>query len=298
MAYAKSYTWYRDDNWINIQTYNAKHVYLYSLEIETKHKLKIPITITHSDIHWQYAMQGGYRLPHPLPKTPILKKGQKHLLQAEKGPIDFEVDKGRHWIIGFNIAASWLNRYPEELHEQSKKLPNELLPNKLYHTNPSCITDSDRATLYYLLGLRPQRHLLQDSQIYVPISILVDQMHTTYTSEKGSVESKVKAIKKYIQQCITTDQYLPTIHVIADQFYINKDHLCRVHNKLYGESLASFINNSKLSRALELLARKVAIHEIAYLLGYNEQSSFSRAFKKKYGITPSDYQNNIYDTSN
>ena len=48
-----------------------------------------------------------------------------------------------------------------------------------------------------------------------------------------------------------------------------------------------YINSLKLSRAKELLSSQMySVSEVCFLCGYNDESYFSREFKKHYGITP------------
>ncbi|WP_420895798.1 helix-turn-helix domain-containing protein [Vibrio ichthyoenteri] len=40
----------------------------------------------------------------------------------------------------------------------------------------------------------------------------------------------------------------------------------------------------------EISIHKATVEEVAYLVGYNDVSNFSRVFKKVVGITPSEYR--------
>lgn len=63
---------------------------------------------------------------------------------------------------------------------------------------------------------------------------------------------------------------------------------------LTGESPIQFITDYKMNKAVEYLKRgDMSIKEIAYSIGYDVRQSFSRAFKKKFGITPTEYQANL-----
>ncbi|WP_164112355.1 MULTISPECIES: helix-turn-helix domain-containing protein [Sphingobacterium] len=289
IAYAQSRSWYDKDNWYSIQWYNAKHVYLYSIEIETKRKLQIPIKVSYPDIHWQYALKGGYSLKDDHGAIPVLSEDRKHLIRGQKENFDIEVGQGRHWIVGFNVAASWLDRYPEDLSLGSALLPHELARDTLYQSVPSAITDQDRAELYYLLGLCPGRHILQDSQIYVPVSNLVEQMRTLDDPSLSPIQNKIQAVKYYIQKRIAKNQPVPPISVLANRFYVDKDYLGRTYRSTEKEGLAHYIYRLKHERAAELLSNKVAVSTIAEQLGYSDSAAFRKAFKKYHKVYPSAY---------
>lgn len=290
IPYAQVDSWYDDkNNWSCIQWHNAKHVYLYSIEIQTTERRRIAVEINHPDIHWQYALKGGYSLPDLHDCVPVLQEGYKQMLRGAPGDLQVEVGKGRHWIVGFNVAASWLGRYPEDLFIGEQYISQELESDILYQSIPIPITDLDRAELYYLLGLSPSQHILQDSQIYLPISKLVEQMQTLDDATLSPIQNKVQAVKHYIQQCITTNEKVPTISALADHFCVDKDYLGRMYRSTEKESLAYYIYRLKQKRAAELLLNKVAISCIAEQLGYSDSAAFRKAFKKYHGMYPSAY---------
>jgi len=50
----------------------------------------------------------------------------------------------------------------------------------------------------------------------------------------------------------------------------------------------------KMKRALQLIENKeYNISEIAYMVGFNDAHYFSKCFKQTYGISPTEYKNNI-----
>jgi AraC-like DNA-binding protein len=69
-----------------------------------------------------------------------------------------------------------------------------------------------------------------------------------------------------------------------------KSQLYRKMMQLTGKSPNTFLLNYRLNRALQLLHKQNAtISEIAFETGFNIPSYFSKCFRKKYGIIPSEY---------
>ena len=59
---------------------------------------------------------------------------------------------------------------------------------------------------------------------------------------------------------------------------------------LTGKSPGQFVTDYKMSKAAELLAEgKHSIKEIALMVGYESSQSFSRVFKKSFGLSPTEY---------
>jgi AraC-like DNA-binding protein len=70
----------------------------------------------------------------------------------------------------------------------------------------------------------------------------------------------------------------------------SKSKLYRKMMLLTGQSPNTFLLNYRLKRALQLLSKQNGnISEVAFETGFNCPSYFSKAFRKKFGIVPSDY---------
>ncbi len=68
------------------------------------------------------------------------------------------------------------------------------------------------------------------------------------------------------------------------------------HDKLVKEhtSFQEILDNIRQNLAKEYIEKfDTPITELTYLLGFSEASSFSRAFKKWYGVSPKVYQKNL-----
>jgi AraC-like DNA-binding protein len=68
----------------------------------------------------------------------------------------------------------------------------------------------------------------------------------------------------------------------------NLNHLC---SNLFGKSVSEIIETRKLIEARRLLLNSsMSVSEIGFELGYNEKSYFTRVFRKKTGLTPTDFR--------
>lgn len=66
-------------------------------------------------------------------------------------------------------------------------------------------------------------------------------------------------------------------------------HFHRLFKKETGETLNEFVTRRRLERAIALMkaSRRLSLTQIAIECGFSELSDFSRAFKQRYGISPS-----------
>lgn len=101
----------------------------------------------------------------------------------------------------------------------------------------------------------------------------------------------------YVEMAIATmvSSYMKPIKItdIADYIGINRSYLTDIFTKEMGMSPKQFLMDYRLEKASELLLETDdSIHSIALSVGYSDQLSFSKAFKKKYNENPTDYRNN------
>lgn len=85
-----------------------------------------------------------------------------------------------------------------------------------------------------------------------------------------------------------------SLSLLADTFYLSKEHLSRLFKKETGTNLFSYIMELKLNDAKELLtSTEMTLDEIAFKLGFSNGNYFSKVFKKNTGQSPRDYRSTL-----
>jgi AraC family transcriptional regulator len=78
---------------------------------------------------------------------------------------------------------------------------------------------------------------------------------------------------------------------VARHSGISHWHFQRIFKALTGETLKTYIRSRRFANALdELSGGDAKILDLALVAGFDSQASFTRAFKKAFGITPGDYR--------
>lgn len=78
---------------------------------------------------------------------------------------------------------------------------------------------------------------------------------------------------------------------IANHIGINRSYLTTCFKKIFGKSPFEYILEVKMNTAKKyLLQSNLKINEIASMTGYDDQITFSKAFKSYYGISPREYR--------
>lgn len=85
-----------------------------------------------------------------------------------------------------------------------------------------------------------------------------------------------------------------TVEQITEKYSISHVSLNKYFKIMYGETIPKYMHNYRMEYAAkELIRSSKSIAEIAALVGYDNQSKFSGAFKKKYGMTPLEYRRSV-----
>lgn len=79
---------------------------------------------------------------------------------------------------------------------------------------------------------------------------------------------------------------------IAERLSLSESRLSHLFKEETGISILKFINKKRLMLSKELIRKGEHISTIHSLCGFQDNTSFFRAFKKEYGITPKTYYNN------
>ena len=80
------------------------------------------------------------------------------------------------------------------------------------------------------------------------------------------------------------------VEMLAEQIGLSRVQLHRKLKELTGIPTGEFIRNIRLKQAAALLKeRKVNISQVAYMVGFGSQTHFSTAFKKFYGVSPTEF---------
>ena len=80
----------------------------------------------------------------------------------------------------------------------------------------------------------------------------------------------------------------------AEKLFMSSRNLNLICQNILEQSVSEIIETRKLIEAKNLLiSTEKTISEIAYELGYNENSYFSNVFKKKAGQSPSEFREDM-----
>lgn len=141
-------------------------------------------------------------------------------------------------------------------------------------------------------SIQPGRNLILKSLSTQILASLIEQIENNMPSP---VSSSYSTAKKNLDKAIEylRDQYDEdySLEEAAQVARLSCFHFIRVFKSYTGKTPYEYLMLFKLNKAKELLiSNRSSITEICFMCGFNSLSNFTNFFKKRVGVTPSEYR--------
>ena len=101
--------------------------------------------------------------------------------------------------------------------------------------------------------------------------------------KNSSPNQKIVEIINYVNNNLTDEI---SIDSIANTFFLSRYYLMHIFKEETGYTIGNYITNKRLLLAKDLIAHGMPITAACYESGFKNYSTFSRAYKKSFGTTP------------
>lgn len=130
-------------------------------------------------------------------------------------------------------------------------------------------------------------------EAYQVIHLLSSQYHQEMIHNMNETEQYAQHAITLIQQNYSDPDF--TIEKLANTVQIERTYLFRLFKKYHTISPKAYLIHYRIAKSSELLRKtSYSIEEIAFLVGFNHASHFSRQFSKSMGSSPSGYRAQFY----
>ena len=111
---------------------------------------------------------------------------------------------------------------------------------------------------------------------------------TTYIHSSPDCYERIDAVKRHIREHIDEPLNRQSLAAVAG---FSVSHFHRLFTAQIGENIAGYVRRVRLERAgRKLRMGAVNITEVALAAGYETHAAFGKAFKKQYGLSPSEFR--------
>lgn len=105
------------------------------------------------------------------------------------------------------------------------------------------------------------------------------------------LEAQADCLQRLLDQHITS---ATPLRDLAREMHMSESHFCHQVKALLGVAPKTYVREQRIARAMALLqSSPMSSEEIAKTLGYDEPTSFFRAFKRATGLTPGEYRHQM-----
>jgi AraC family transcriptional regulator len=222
----------------------------------------------HINPYYCFVLKGGYD---------EFYKNEK--LSLNKGDLIFHPSCAEHrnefktvstTCLNIEFSKVWLNRFDKDLPEKRQNLlvkdvNQKMLLMKIYQE----LEHPDQFSELIILGLATEltRQMLR-----------VKDVSLVY----------LEKVKTYIDQHPFSSPRLVDLSQVAK---VSEEHLCRSFKLNYGQTLGEYVRLRKIETACKLLHKKsISMEQIAFDLGFTDNSHFTKSFKKIMGISPAKFR--------
>ena len=152
-----------------------------------------------------------------------------------------------------------------------------------------------RQKLHYLLELLLQEQHVNEYGHEISclsyLALILSQLCRLSIQEPQEVENAgasrvVYDILEYINEHFHEDLSLDSL---ANRFFISKYHLSREFTKVTGSSVHRYVTQRRLITAKQMMSEGISTTSVCQQCGFGDYSSFYRAFKSAYQISPRDF---------
>ncbi len=130
------------------------------------------------------------------------------------------------------------------------------------------------------LSSRKETYLTNNQHMFQSINQFIPTMY--------SKKEFMQQVNKLILENLTNKEF--SIEFLAEEVSLSRSQLHRRLKSITQLSATDYIRKFRLRIAAKLLKEySQSISQVAFNVGFNNLSYFSRAFKKEFGITPMEY---------
>ena len=140
--------------------------------------------------------------------------------------------------------------------------------------------------------------LLADAYSDVSIELLLTQVCDTLSDVKKTEKEESPSWVADLKELLHYETASLNLTYLAQTLDVHPVHLSRTAPKYLSTSLGTYFRLQKLKQALPLLLNPaISLTEIAYEVGFSDQSHFNRVFKSYFNCNPREYRKTFKKSS-
>lgn len=191
------------------------------------------------------------------------------------------------------ISQEYLNELMQISKDYGYLMQHVLVTKKYVFHNDPINFNAIQSMIFGLIEEIKGDRFARDAEITLRLnSLLISLNRIIYDQNSNKSFKTEKAL--YLNLCDYINGHLEedlSLDKLAKEFYVSKYYIAHAFKNNIGISIHQYIMKKRLQICKEAILGSEAISNVYRRYGFNDYSSFYRAFKKEYGISPKEFRN-------
>lgn len=192
----------------------------------------------------------------------------------------------------FWISMEYCNRLMEISSSYGYLMQNVLVKKNYIFHNDMITFHTIQYRIFQLIEEIKSERFGRDAKVSLCVNDLVLQLNRIVYEQQNPKSEKEKQnlyrnIIYYIEDHL--DEEL-SLERLSEQFFVSKYHISHVFKEQMGLSVHQYILKKRMQVSKAAILGDTSITDVYTMLGFKDYSSFYRAFKKEFGMSPKEYK--------
>lgn len=192
----------------------------------------------------------------------------------------------------FWISEEYCSRLMEISSCYGYLMQNALVKKKYIFHNDLITFNTIQSRIFQLIEEIKSERFGKDAKISLCVNDLVLQLNRIVYEQQNAKSKKEEQnlcqnLIYYIDDHL--DEELSLEH-LAGQFFVSKYHIAHIFKEQMGLSVHQYILKKRMQASKAAILGDTGITDVCAMFGFRDYSSFYRAFKKEFGVSPKEYR--------
>ena len=131
----------------------------------------------------------------------------------------------------------------------------------------------------------------QTESIGFACGYIVELLHWVYSQKDAGRRYCQDTTIQKVLNIISEKKGITSLDEISEALHMNKFYVCHMFKNKTGRNISDYISDKRFENAVKMLKESAhSVEEIAFECGFSAAASFTRFFKNKSGVSPSNFR--------